>query len=292
MRNTFIKTLTKAASKDPKIILVVGDLGFNVVEPFAEKFPARFYNAGVAEQNMATLAAGLASEGFKVFIYSIANFPTFRCAEQIRNDVDYHNLSVTVVTVGGGLAYGNLGYSHHAIQDYGLMRLFPNMKILSPGDPAEVEALVLYALKNSGPSYLRLGKNSEPIFHKKKLNIKKIKFLPLKKVKGSKKLLLSTGATLELSVSISDKKKYSNFNVYSCPIWGQKLKNNIYNELKHWNEILVLEDHLIDCGFFSFLNEIKSYYGLKLKLKSLSLNNKIIGKSGSQKFLNNLGGLK
>ena len=180
MINKFIKTLTKAASKDPKIILVVGDLGFNVVEPFAEKFPARFYNAGVAEQNMATLAAGLASEGFKVFIYSIANFPTFRCAEQIRNDVDYHNLSVTVVTVGGGLAYGNLGYSHHAIQDYGLMRLFPNMKILSPGDPAEVEASVHYALNNSGPFYLRLGKMVSQSFIKK-LNIEKIKFMPLKK---------------------------------------------------------------------------------------------------------------
>ena len=141
MRNTFIKSLTKLASKNKKIVLVVGDLGFSVVEEFKKKFPDRFYNAGVAEQNMATLAAGLASEGFKVFTYSIANFPTFRCAEQIRNDIDYHNLSVTTVTVGGGLAYGNLGYSHHAIQDYGLMRLFPNMTILSPGDPIEVEGL-------------------------------------------------------------------------------------------------------------------------------------------------------
>ena len=183
MRNTFISTLTKAASRNQKIVLVVGDLGFNVVEPFAERFPNRFYNAGVAEQNMSTLAAGLASEDFKVFTYSIANFPTFRCAEQIRNDIDYHNLSVTIVTVGGGLAYGSLGYSHHAIQDYGLMRLFPNMKILSPGDPVEVEALVNYSLKNNGPCYLRLGKNGEPNFHKNKLNIREEKFIPIKKKK-------------------------------------------------------------------------------------------------------------
>ena len=103
---------------------------------------------------------------------------------------------------------------------------------------------------------------------------------------------MTTGATLELGITISNKKKYSNFNVYSCPIWGQKFKKKILTELKKWNEIIVLEDHLIDCGFFSFLNEIKSSFGLKLNIKSLSLNNSIIGKSGSQKFLNNLGGLK
>ena len=122
MRNAFIEELVQLARVNKNIALVVGDLGYKVVEPFAEEFPDRFINAGVAEQNMTGLAAGMASEGFHVFTYSIANFPTFRCAEQIRNDIDYHNLPVTVVTVGGGLSYGNLGYSHHAVQDFGLMR--------------------------------------------------------------------------------------------------------------------------------------------------------------------------
>ena len=123
MRNFFIDKLIKNTKKNNKNFLIVGDLGYNVVESFAKKFPKNFLNVGVAEQNMAGLAAGIASEGYRVFIYSIANFPTFRCAEQIRNDIDYHNLSVNVISVGSGFSYGNLGYSHHAIQDYGLIRM-------------------------------------------------------------------------------------------------------------------------------------------------------------------------
>src|SRR5947208_16901085 len=116
MRTTFINQLIEEAKKDKNIFLIVGDLGFSVVEPFAKEFPDRFLNAGVAEQNMTGVAAGLASEGYHVFTYSIANFPTFRCLEQIRNDICYHRLPVTVVSVGAGMAYGNLGYSHHAVQ--------------------------------------------------------------------------------------------------------------------------------------------------------------------------------
>ena len=119
MRNQFISSLVDQAKADENIFLLVGDLGYGVVEPFVDLFPERFINLGVAEQNMLSVAAGIASEGARVFVYSIANFPTFRAAEQIRNDVDYHNLPVTIVTVGGGLSYGNLGYSHHALQDYG-----------------------------------------------------------------------------------------------------------------------------------------------------------------------------
>ena len=148
MRNIFIQKLVEKASKNKKIVLVVGDLGFGIVEPFKKKFPERFFNVGVAEQSMAGLAAGLALKGFHVFIYSIANFPTFRCAEQIRNDIDYHNLPVTIVSVGSGLGYGNLGYSHHAIQDYALMRSFPNTLIASPSNNQEVRGILNYLTKN------------------------------------------------------------------------------------------------------------------------------------------------
>ena len=165
MRNTFIKELVENARKNDNIALIVGDLGFSVVEPFAEEFPDRFINAGVAEQNMTTIAAGMASEGYHVFTYSIANFPTFRSAEQIRNDVDYHNFSVTIVAVGGGLAYGNLGYSHHAVQDLALMRTMHNILISAPGDPLEMKKSVEYLINNPQPSYLRINKNGEPIVH-------------------------------------------------------------------------------------------------------------------------------
>lgn len=165
MRTAFIQELIRQARLHPEVFLVVGDLGFSVVESFRDEFPDRFLNVGVAEQNMTGVAAGLASEGYHVFTYSIADFPTLRCLEQIRNDVCYHNLAVTIVAVGGGVAYGTLGYSHHAVEDFAVMRALPNMTVVAPADPVEVRLVTgaLVALK--GPSYLRLGKTGESILH-------------------------------------------------------------------------------------------------------------------------------
>ena len=144
MRKIFIKELTNLNSNRGNIYLVINDLGFNVIEPFKNKFPKRCFNAGVSEQSMMGMSAGIASEKCHTFVYSIANFSTFRCAEQIRNDVDYHKLPVTIVSVGSGVGYGNLGYSHHALQDYALMRSFPNMLILSPGNNEELVNLLKF----------------------------------------------------------------------------------------------------------------------------------------------------
>ena len=156
MRDIFIDELCSAVEKNKNIILLVNDLGFGVVEKFCKKFPINYYNAGISEQSMIGYAAGLAASGKHVFVYSIANFPTFRCAEQLRNDIDYHKLSVTVVSVGAGVGYGNLGYTHHGLQDYSLIRSFPNTLIASPGDIMELKGCIKYLLKNPQPSYLRL----------------------------------------------------------------------------------------------------------------------------------------
>src|SRR5215471_7350984 len=117
MRTAFIETLLVLAEADSRVMLVVGDLGFGVVNSFMERFPRQFVNAGVAEQNMNGVATGLALSGKIVFTYSIANFPILRCFEQIRNDVCYHKTNVKIVAVGGGMAYGSLGISHHATED-------------------------------------------------------------------------------------------------------------------------------------------------------------------------------
>lgn len=155
MRGVFIDTLIAGANQET--MLLIGDLGYSVVEKFGEKFPKNLVNCGVAEQNMTGMAAGLALEGFKVFTYSIANFNTLRCFEQIRNDICYHNLDVTVVSVGAGFTYGSAGYSHHAVQDIGAMAALPNMTLLLPGDLSEVKYCVNYALSHPGPKYLRIG---------------------------------------------------------------------------------------------------------------------------------------
>jgi len=165
MRTAFINWLCSRAATDPAIVLLTADLGYSVVEPFAEAFPDRFINIGVAEQNMVGIAAGLASEGYKPYTYSIGIFPTFRCAEQLRNDIDYHELPVVTSTVGSGLAYGALGYTHHMIQDLALMRSLPNTMIGTPMDPYEVISILNWHHKNPCPLYLRMHKAGDPLVH-------------------------------------------------------------------------------------------------------------------------------
>lgn len=165
MRQAFADALLAAAATDPDLWLIVGDVGYSVVEPFAARFASRFVNAGVAEQNMLGLAAGLAIAGKNVFVYSLANFPTFRCYEQLRNDIAYHRLNVTVVAVGGGLAYGGHGYSHHAVEDLGAVRLLPHTTVIAPGDPHEAAWATRELARHVGPAYLRLGRGHEPAVH-------------------------------------------------------------------------------------------------------------------------------
>jgi len=292
MRNAFIEELVNLARVNKNIALVVGDLGYKVVEPFADEFPDRFINAGVAEQNMTGLAAGLASEGFHVFTYSIANFPTYRCAEQIRNDIDYHNLPVTIVTVGGGLSYGNLGYSHHAIQDYALMRTMPNMLIAAPGDPMETRACLRYLVENPQPSYLRLGKAGEPNFHKEVPKVEPGTWLNVSKVGLPDKCILSTGATLGLAHDCAKHKDFNNYTVCSMPLWGMKYKNLQENIFKNYTSVMTLEDHLFDGGFGSWM--IESVYrniNNEFTLNCKALSSEVCGMVGSQNYLNQRGGI-
>lgn len=163
MRNTFIATLAEVAEADPKVWLLCGDLGFSVLEPFAAKFPDRYVNIGVAEQNMAGVAAGIALTGKTVFIYSIGNFPTLRCLEQLRNDVCYHAADVKVVSVGAGFAYGSQGYTHHAIEDVAVMSALPGMEVFVPCDPNETRDITRMIARSGRPSYLRLSRAGEPV---------------------------------------------------------------------------------------------------------------------------------
>jgi transketolase len=290
MRNTFIKYLTEAAYTNEKIVLIVGDLGYSVIEDFQEKFPNRFYNAGISEQNMASMAAGLASEGFHVFIYSIANFPTFRCAEQLRNDVGYHNLPVTVVTVGGGLSYGNLGYSHHAVQDLGLMRLFPEFEIASPGDPIETEMCLDYLLKKPGPSYLRLKKAGEPNYNSKVREVKPGVWNEVIRSNNSKIFLTTSGGLHIAQQLIKANNEYSDYGVFTCPLWGAKFKEVQQSQIDLFDEIITVEDHLLDCGFGSWIRESVTKSESHMKITNRALSQNVIGKVGSEDYLLKQGG--
>jgi transketolase len=159
MRDAVVAEITQLAAKSSDVIVVTGDLGFGVLTEFAERFPDQFINAGVAEQNMTALACGMALEGCKVFTYSIANFSTLRCLEQIRNDVCYHDADVTVISSGGGFSYGQLGVSHFATEDLAIMRSIPNLSVVAPSDPWESAVLLRQMAAAPGPKYLRLDKS-------------------------------------------------------------------------------------------------------------------------------------
>lgn len=161
MRDAFVGVLTELAAQHPELMLLTGDLGFGVLDNFSAQFPRQFLNVGVAEQNMSGLAAGLALEGHSVFTYSIGNFPTLRCLEQIRNDICYHGANVTIVCVGGGMSYGPVGMSHHATEDLAILRSLPGLEVFAPGDLWEAsEASRHLASRPHGPAYLRLDKST------------------------------------------------------------------------------------------------------------------------------------
>jgi len=233
------------------------------------------------------IAAGMASEGYHVFTYSIANFPLFRCAEQIRNDVDYHNLPVTIVSVGGGLAYGNLGYSHHAVQDFALIRSMPNMLISSPGDPLEMSACLDYLIKSPQPSYLRINKAGEPRIHKTKPIILPGKPQIIKNIENSNNLLITTGATLALALEVwnSMSEIKNSWSVGSLPIWGEGLRKQVFNQLQNYSRIVTIEEHLLSGGFGSYLLETG------LNTQPVHLESSVCGAVGHQSFLSNNYGL-
>ena len=195
MRDTFVKTLVDLAKEDKNIELVTGDLGFGVLKPFWETVPDQFTNAGIAEQNMTTVAAGMALEGKTVFTYSIGNFPTLRCLEQIRNDCAYHNANVKVVCIGGGFVYGSLGMSHQATEDLAILRALPDVVVMAPADLVEAEECTKALAAYPGTAYLRLGRGGEKRIHDHIENFQIGKAIKVKS--GEKIAIFSTGAIFE-----------------------------------------------------------------------------------------------
>lgn len=164
MRRAFADTLMELARSDERIIFLTGDLGFGVFDDFIEEFGPRYVNAGVAEAQLVDCAAGLALEGWRPIVYSIASFMTGRAFEQIRLAIGYHGLPVVVVGAGGGYTYASSGVTHHAVEDFGLMSMIPGMTVVGPGGPTEVKELFPQLFQLDGPSYIRIGRFGEPDF--------------------------------------------------------------------------------------------------------------------------------
>lgn len=284
MRTSFIETLVQVAEGDPRVWLLTGDLGYSVLERFSSKFPDRYLNAGVAEQNMVGVAAGLAMTGKVVFVYSIANFPTLRCLEQFRNDVCYHNLSVKIVAVGCGLAYGGHGYTHHGVEDIGVMSLLPHVTVMAPGDPVETRWATRALVEKSGPGYLRLGKAGEPVVHQTEPTFELGKAVQV--VDGTQATLISTGGMLETAARVATilAARGVSIRVLSMPTLRPFDGERVIVEAKRTGRIVTLEEHGPG-GLGTMVGETLAQAGLGVRFLPLRLQPEPTLCAGSQAYL-------
>lgn len=251
MRTTFIESLSEAASENPDIWLLCGDLGYSVLEPFAAKFPDRYLNVGVAEQNMAGIAAGIALSGKTVFIYSIGNFPTLRCLEQLRNDVCYHGADVKVVAVGAGYAYGSQGYTHHALEDAGIMSMLPGIEVFVPCDPVEVRAATRLIAGSGKPSYLRLSRQGEPNLGAAVTDLRKPRVLR----DGRDVVILASGPIASRALEAADElvSRGKDTGVVSVSCLKPLDEVAVREAVRDASLIVTLEEHVLRGGLFSLV---------------------------------------
>jgi len=291
MRTSFIKTLYEIAAHNPRVTLIVGDLGFGVVTEFAERYPNQFINAGVSEQNMTGLAAGMAMAGRIVFTYSIANFPTLRCLEQIRNDVCYHAANVKIVAVGGGYAYGSLGMTHHATEDLAILRSLPGMKVVAPGDPVETRLAVQTLVQDPSPCYLRLGRAGEAAIHAGDIDFAIGRAITV--LEGTDATLISTGGMLENCLKVARRLKAEGLQVQVISMHTVKPLDEravVQAGLKT-GVVLTVEEHSEVGGLGSAVAEVLLQVGYQGVFRKVALPDRFSAVAGDFEYLRALGGL-
>lgn len=289
MRDTFVKSLIELAKENENIELITGDLGFGVLKPYFESIPNQFTNAGIAEQNMTSVAAGMALEGKIVFTYSIGNFPTLRCLEQIRNDCAYHKANVKIVCVGGGFVYGSLGMSHHATEDIAVMRALPGVVVICPGDLIEAQEAVKKIVDYKGTVYLRLGRGGEKRIHSEIKDFQIGEAIKIRNaVNSDKKIaLFSAGAILDASSEACDllEKKGIGVEQYSFHTIKPIDKEVIIECAEKYDYIVTVEEHNLSGGFGSAVSEVITDVGIGVKLIRMGIEDEYCSKVGSQQYL-------
>jgi transketolase len=283
MRDTFLSALTELAYRDERIVLLTGDLGFKVLDPFREQFPDRFVNVGVAEANMAGIAAGLAKEGLRPVTYSIGNFPSLRALEQIRLNICYHEVPVIVVAVGAGFSYGSLGVSHHATDDLGAMRSLPNLYVFSPCDLDEVRCLTPQLFALDRPVYFRLDKSAAPSAPLIPVNLRDWRTVR----PGTGVALLAQGGVRAEAESAAQRLATLGVNsrVVSCPLLSKCDPAMIARHLDGCDRVITIEEHQVVGGLGSLVAETIAEQGLAVQLVRMGLRDQFAHEVGSQEHL-------
>ena len=292
MRDAFVRALVAEMAKDDRIVLMTGDLGFGVLRPLWDQFPDRIINAGIAEQGMVGMAAGLASIGRIVFVYSIGNFPTLRPLEQIRNDCAYPGFDVKIVCVGGGFVYGSLGMSHHATEDMAVMRALPGVTCFAPGDPAEAEAVTRAAIRTKGTCYLRLGRGNEPKVHEGPVEDWYLP-APLTIREGKDIALLSSGGILTQTAEAARilEQRGISAEVVSFPCFKPMDRYALQQLTQRFPILLTAEEHNVTGGFGSAVCEITAELGNGCRIYRVGLHDLYSGVVGNQQYLREVYGM-
>lgn len=291
MRGTFVRTLLELAQRDPRIVLLTGDLGYTVLEPFSEKFPDRFYNAGVAEQNMVGLATGLAEGGFIPFLYSIVTFATLRPYEFIRNGPILQQLPVRIVGVGGGFEYGQNGPSHYGVEDVGIMRIQPGITVIAPADYKQARTALLTTCDTPGPVYYRLGKDDQTSIEglDGRFELGRAQLIQ----EGTDILLIAMGSVAKEAASAA--KTLARKGV-SCALMIVASLNpppidDLAKTLAGFRLAITVEAHYVVGGVGSLVSEVIAEQGLNCRLIRSGVRTLPSGISGSRDYLHQLHGL-
>jgi len=285
MRQAFVSTIVKLAERDPRILLLTGDLGYTVLEPFAEKFPDRFFNVGVAEQNMVGIATGLSEAGFIPFLYSIATFASLRPYEFIRNGPILHQFPVRIVGVGGGFEYGHAGATHHALEDVGVMRVQPGITLIAPADCEQARTAILATWNLPGPVYYRLGKDDRTTIDRLggRFELGKAEIIG----EGTNLLLISMGSITTEAIEASNALASQGIN---CTLLVVASLNpppieDLINVLSRFPLALTIEAHYLVGGLGSLVSEIIAERGIDCRIVRCAVKETPQGISGSQSYL-------
>jgi transketolase len=294
MRNAFARVITRLAAEDPRIVLLSGDIGNRLFNPYKEANGDRFFNCGVAEANMIGVASGLALSGLRPVTYTIASFSTTRCFEQIRVDLCYQNAPVLVVGTGSGLSYASLGGTHHSCEDIAILRSLPGMTVLCPADIYEIEALLPLALQLDGPAYMRIGKKNEPNVHESvpTLTIGKAHVL---RPGGDRVCLLGTGNTLPMACDIRNALAAHGVDAEVVSMHTVKPLDQDFLEAacERFTLLATLEEHTSMGGFGSAVAEflVDRDQAPRARLRRYALADRFLHQTGGQEIARKRGGL-
>ena len=290
MRSAVIDSIYNQMKENNNVYFLTGDLGFSVVEKIEADFPDRFINAGIAEQHMIGLAAGLALTGKKVYVYSIIPFVTMRCFEQVRNDLCYHNLDVTLVGAGAGLSYGILSATHFALEDIAILRPLPHMSIFSPSDATTATLGMKYLSSHKGPAYVRIGKKVEPTIYEKPFAFEFGKAQVI--CEGRDILIVASGPIMQEALLAAKLLSKQHLSATVIDIHTIKPFDHlaIQNHAKGKKLIVTVEEHSVTGGLGSAALESLAEYAHAPVLR-IGTGDEFIKVTGTQEYLRGVVGL-